>query len=253
MDTQNVQYMVAFKEHMSATNMQIEALRKEITSKNKKDMSSKAIELLSKDVKKYKEHCDTLYKEREKLAEENKRLKERISFLELDNSNLKTLLINSKVETRMLKEDLDEIKSEEYKQLGISRIMRERTGPVFKVNNNSTSVEGASSRSRDMLSFRDSLGPPSASYRPIKETPQNRSRSEYSRKSRSDSQHDAEELPQVQSRLQRIVRGAETAKASAAGSSSRRMVLKERVNTTGVRLGTNQRTGGLNMSMQMPE
>lgn len=249
MDTQNVQYMVAFKEHMSATNMQIEALRKEITSKNKKDMSSKAIELLSKDVKKYKEHCDTLYKEREKLAEENKHLKERISFLELDNNNLKTLLINSKVEARMLKEDLDDIKNEEYKQLGISKVMRERTGPIFKVNNYSTSIEGASSRSRDMLSFRDSLGPPSASYHLNKDQGQNRSRSEYSRKSRNSQA--TEELPQVQSRLKSIVQGTHS-KASAA-SSSRRMVLKERINTTGIRLGKNQATGGLNMSMNMPE
>jgi vacuolar-type H+-ATPase subunit I/STV1 len=248
METRDVQYMVAFKEHMSATNMQIEALKKEITSKNKRDMSSKAIELLSKDVKKYKEHCDILFKEREKLAEENKRLKERINFLELDNHNLKTLLMTSKIESKLLKEDLRDIKSEEYKQLGISSVLRERTGPIFKVNPYSTSIEATSSRSRDNISFRDSLALPSVSYHLQKDNGQNRSRSEYSR--RSGKSRRTGEFPPVE-KLRGIVEGVNPTKPHQV--SSRRMVLKERINTSGMRLGKNQMTGGLNMSMNMPE
>ena len=243
-----MQYMVAFKEHMSATNMQIEALRKEIASKNKKDMASKAIELLSKDVKKYKEHCDILYKEREKLAEENKDMKEKISYLELDNHNLKTLLMNSKIETRLLKEDLKDAKKEEYTQLGISGALREKSGHAFRVNHYSTSIEPTTSRSRENLSVRDSLVPQSAHHYTIKDPTADRSRSEYSRPSQRS--RTTEQLPRMESKLRSIVRGTDPKQSD---TTSKRMVLKERVNTTGIRLGKNRVTGGLNMSMALPE
>ena len=45
LNAKDVQYLLAFKEHMTSTTMQIEQLRRELQSKQRLDMSVKAIEL----------------------------------------------------------------------------------------------------------------------------------------------------------------------------------------------------------------
>jgi hypothetical protein len=65
MQVKDVQYLLAFREHMNTTNMQIQSLQRELNNKKKKDQSLKTIQVLTKDVMKLREQCNQLNEERE--------------------------------------------------------------------------------------------------------------------------------------------------------------------------------------------
>jgi hypothetical protein len=65
MQVKDVQYLLAFREHMNTTNMQIQSLQRELNNKKKKDQSLETIQVLTKDVMKLREQCNQLNEERE--------------------------------------------------------------------------------------------------------------------------------------------------------------------------------------------
>lgn len=65
MHVKDVQYLLAFREHMNTTNMQIQSLQRELNNRKKKDQSLKTIQVLTKDVMKLREQCNQLNEERE--------------------------------------------------------------------------------------------------------------------------------------------------------------------------------------------
>lgn len=117
LNAKDVQYLLAFKEHMTSTTMQIEQLRRELQSKQRLDMSVKAIELLQKDVNKLRFQCDVLNKEREQLSDSNKRFKSELQECKEELAIYKSMLLKSQAENQILREDLSHLKKAEYDQL----------------------------------------------------------------------------------------------------------------------------------------
>lgn len=160
LNAKDVQYLLAFKEHMVSTNMQIESLRRELASRKRRDMSVKAIQLLTKDVDKLRIQCDILNKEREDLLGANKRLKYEMQEYRDENHILKELLLRSQAECKLLQDDVTEMKNNELNVLLPSVSLQPRLiTTVDRVKSVDVSRESTVSQSRNEVSTKNKFQP----------------------------------------------------------------------------------------------